>query len=274
MAPTPVPTAADSRRPTTDDAARWGPRVLTLGGFAVVVDDVAVEVPTGLPLQALKLVIAQGGRLHAEALMERLWPDTGLAEGRKGIRNILSRLRRAGPVLLERDGEAIRVAEGVWVDAFAFRALADQVLIDPDPTAAVLGARRALALYRGTFLPDDCYVDWTEVPRRQLRRRQVSMFDVLAADARRRGAHLEAIQLLELALEADPLDDVRYLELAELLLATDRRGRAAELIDRSRAVLREHGLLPGAAWARLQRELHQTRRAAGPALNRPMDETA
>lgn len=202
--------------------------------------------------------------------METLWPGSGPSEGRKGIRNVLSRLSRGGTPLLIREGEAIRLSTGVWVDAFAFRSLADRTLTGDSPDG-VAAARRALSLYQGQFLPDDCYQDWTEAPRQQLRRRQVALLDLLAADARRRGAPFEAVQLLELALEADPLDDVRYLELAELLLAMGRRGRAAELVDRSRRVLRDHGLLPGASWARVQRELHQTRRSAATVLDRPAD---
>lgn len=247
-----------------------GPRVEVLGGFSVREGDTSVTVPLGLPAMAVKLVIARGGRLHAEAVMEALWPESSPAEGRKGIRNVLSRLARGGTPLLVRDGEAIRLSAGVWVDAFAFRTLADRILTgtEPDPAAA---ARRALSLHQGPFLPDDCYLDWTEQPRHQLRRRQVALLDLLAADAQRRGAAMEAVHLLELALEADPLDDVRYLELAELLLAIGRRGRAAEMVDRSRQVLRDHGLLPGASWARVQRELHQTRRASAQVLGRPAE---
>lgn len=258
---------------TTGDGGigdREGPRVEVLGGFGVRAGDDPVTVPFGLPALAVKHVIARGGRAHAEAVMETLWPEAGPTEGRKGIRNILSRLARGGTPLLVRDGEAIRLAAGVWVDAFAFRSLADRVLTgaEPEPAAA---ARRALGLYQGPFLPDDCYLDWTEQPRHQLRRRQVALLDLLAADAQQRGAVMEAVHLLELALEADPLDDVRYLELAELLLAMGRRGRAAEMIDRSRQVLRDHGLLPGASWARVQRELHQTRRASAQVLGRSAD---
>lgn len=247
-----------------------GPRLEVLGGFVARVGQDAVTVPLGLPAMAVKLVVARGGRAHAEAVMEALWPEAGPSEGRKGIRNILSRLSRAGTPLLVRDGEAIRLSSGVWVDAFAFRSLADRVLTGAEPEAPV-AARRALSLYQGSFLPDDCYLDWTEQPRSQLRRRQVALLDLLAADAQRRGSAMEAVHLLELALEADPLDDVRYLELAELLLAMGRRGRAAELVDRARKVLRDHGLLPGASWARIQRELHQTRRVTAQVLGRSAD---
>ncbi|MBX3314458.1 MAG: hypothetical protein KF906_09075 [Actinobacteria bacterium] len=248
-------------------------RVDVLGRFAVGVPRTgeSLAVPPGLPSVAVKLVVANGGRAHVEAVMEALWPESSPAEGRKGVRNVLSRLARAGVPLLVRDGEAIRLADEVRVDAFAFRSLADRVLTGAEEGDAALGARRALAIYQGPFLPDDCYLDWTETPRHQLRRRQVALLDLLAADANRRGELMEAVHLLELALEADPLDDVRYLELAELLLAAGRRGRAAEMVDRSRQVLRDHGLLPGAAWARLQRELHQTRRASARAIGRSVD---
>lgn len=263
----------EGRDEVRDDGAVDRFRVDVLGRFAVERSGAGgpATVPPGLPSQAVKLVVAHGGRSHVEAVMEALWPGVGPVEGRKGMRNVLSRLARAELPLLVRDGEAIRLADHVRVDAFAFRGLADRVLTGADDGDPAIGARRALALYNGPFLPDDCYLDWTETPRVQLRRRQVALLDLLAAEAGRRGALMEAVHLLELALEADPLDDVRYLELAELLLAAGRRGRAAEMVDRSRVVLRDHGLLPGAAWARLQSELHQTRRASARALGRSAD---
>lgn len=235
--------------------------IRVLGGFEVHEGTELRPVPPGLPAQAVKFVVAHGGRVHTEVLMDALWPTSSVEEGRKGVRNVLSRLARAGSPLLLRDGEAIRIADRVSIDALSFCASADRVLLDAGSPGAVDGARFALARYRGEFLPDDRYCDWAHATREKLRRRQVALLDLLAGDARRRGAVLEAVHLLELAIEADPVDDVRYLEAAELLLAAGRRGRAAELVERSRHVLRDHGLLPGAAWARVHRQLHETRRA-------------
>lgn len=235
--------------------------IRVLGGFEVHEGNRHRPVPAGLPAQAVKFVVAEGGRVHSEVLMDTLWPTSSPEEGRKGVRNVLSRLGRAGSPLLVREGDALRVGDRISIDALAFRAAADRVLMDAGSPGAPEGARFALARYRGELLPDDRYSDWAEAARQRLRRRQVALLDLLAADARRRGALLEAVHLLELAIEADPIDDVRYLEAADLLLAAGRRGRAAELVERSRHVLLDHDLLPGAAWDRLQRQLREVHRS-------------
>lgn len=243
-------------------------RIHTLGPFTAVDDDRTVTIPSGLPRRTLKLVIAKGGRIHIEALMDRLWPESSTTEARKGVRNALARMHTASSGIIMRDEDHLHLAPRIWIDAFAFRSLADRALLADESDSATELARRALTLHRGPFLPDDERYEWTIEPRRQIRRRHVAMLELLSADAIRRGAEHEAIHLLELAIEADPTDDARYHELATLLLHLDRRGRAAELMDRARAMLREYGLRPGPAWNELHRELHRSHRR-GPLSPRP-----
>lgn len=229
--------------------------IRTLGGFVVYQGRTACAMPPGLPSQAVKFVVANGGRVHAEVLIDELWPDAGLEEGRKGVRNVLNRLARSVPPLLERDGPLIRIAGNVLVDSVAFRVAADRVLLNAGAPGAVPAARAALARYAGPFLPDDMYSEWAQGIREQLRRRQLALLDLVASDARRRGAVLEAVLLLEMAIEVDPGDEIRYLEAAEILLRAGRRGRAAALLDRSRTALEEFGLSVGPGWQRLLRAL-------------------
>lgn len=247
----------EQRTPLTPAAAM---AITTMGRFAVSVGGRAVALPAGLPTQAVKYVVACGGRTHAEALMDALWPEAGIEEGRKGVRNVLGRLARVGALVLVRDGEAIRIADQVSIDALAFRTAADRVLLDASRSGATEGARFALARYGGDFLPDDHYSDWAEAPRHGLRRRRLALVDLLAADARRRGRALEAIALLELAIEIDPVDEVRYLEVADLLIAAGRRAPAAAYLASAREVLRDHGLLPDHRWCDLQARLGEERR--------------
>lgn len=238
--------------------------IATLGRFEVSADGTPATVPFGLPAQAVKFVVAAGGRAHGEAIIDALWPEARLEEGRKGVRNVLSRLSKADAPVLVRDGEAIRIADRVSVDALVFRAAADRVLMDAARPGAAEGARFALARYGGEFLPDDHFHEWTEAPRYSLRRRQVALIDLLADDAKDRGAALEAVTLMEMAIELAPEDEIRSIQAAELLIAAGRRGRAAAHITRARQALRDQGLMPGERWMRLQRQLseHHDRTAA------------
>lgn len=229
--------------------------IRVLGAFEVYRDGVAVAIPHGLPRQALKFAIARGGGVHVEVLADQLWPEAGPAEQLKGVRNVLTRLGRADGALMVRDGETVRLAPGVVVDGFSFRAAADRVLLGTRTPDAVEAAYAAVAKYGGDFLPDDVYTEWTERVREQLRRRYVALLDLLAADACARGASAEAVHLLERAIEVDPGDDIRYLEAAEIHIAQGRRGRAAALLDDSRAVLAELGLEPDHGWHRVNAAL-------------------
>ncbi len=257
LAAAPSPSVPDRiTRPVPHRApATSGVSVRTLGVFGVTAGGEAVTIPNGLPRQALKLTIAHGGHVHVEVVMELLWPDVDLSGGRKGIRNVLSRLASTGVPLLVRDDEVLRIAGDVQVDALQFRTLADRALSDGNRTRVARLARRALALYHGPFLADDRYVDWADDTRRRLQRRRVALLDVLAADARSRGAEVEAVHLMESALEDDPVDERRYFELAEVLVAQGRRGRACALLDQAEDVLARLGIGPDATWSRLRLEV-------------------
>ncbi len=253
----PPPPHAASTVDTADTS--HGTRIRTLGMFAVHVDGRSVGLPRGLPRRALELAIVHGGHVHVEVAMERLWPDADPVRGRKGIRNILSRLAGVGAPVLVRDGELLRVPDDTGIDAIEFRELADRAVIERDADLRIDAATRALSLYRGVFLPGERFLEWTDPMRQRLRRRRVAMLDILAADARERDATDDAIRLSETALEDDPFDEVRYLELAELYLTIGRRGRAAQLVDLADHVLDGLGLVPDGAWLRLRRNLGSRR---------------
>src|SRR5690606_24764487 len=109
------------------------------------------------------------------------------------------------------------------IDANAFQIIADRVLFNVRHPGATDGARLALDHYGGDLLPDDVALEWAEPFRERLRRRRLALIDLLASDARRRGAKREAMVLMEMAIEVEPYDDIRYLEVAEMLMESGRR---------------------------------------------------
>jgi DNA-binding SARP family transcriptional activator len=114
-------------------------------------------------------------------------------------------------------------------------------------------ARLALSRYRGELLPEDPYAPWAASARERLRRRQLELLDLLVADARERGDLDEAVRLLDEAIAAEPLDEERYLQGAEMLLAQGRRGSARGLVERAEAMRAELGLLTSPRLERLRR---------------------
>jgi DNA-binding SARP family transcriptional activator len=116
-------------------------------------------------------------------------------------------------------------------------------------------ARSAVGRYGGDLLPDDRYEEWADAPRQRLRHLYLELLDLLAADAADRGDVDEAVRLVRRGCEAEPLDEVRYLRLARMLMSQGRRGSARAALERARAALDELGLPTSPSIARLETEL-------------------
>jgi DNA-binding SARP family transcriptional activator len=222
----PIALAAGSAGARAIQAASGRMAITTLGRFHVQRDAEAVSLPAGRPAAAVRIVVAAGGRIRAEELIELLWPNASPDVGRNRLRNLLSRLRTTVQSdLLLRDGDVVSLEPRCQVDATRFEELADRATVPARPDDSVLAAATAaLALYRGSFLPDDIAEEWSMVRRERLRRRFLATVDVCAAIALRRGEIDEAIRLLHRGLDEDPGNEVRGEELASLL---DRQGRHA-----------------------------------------------
>lgn len=219
--------------------------IKTLGGFAVTHAGRPVSVPAGRPTTAIRAVAAAGGRLHAEQMIEILWPDADLPTGRNRLRNLLSRLRGAAGDLLVRDGEMIALGAPAEVDLARFEQHADSALrahAAGDQRRALVLGRAALECYGGDLLPDDRYADWVTAPRERLRSRFLQVLDILAQIAEQRGEADEAARLLDQAISTESHDERRYLRLARLLLSQGRAGSAIAVIRRAQLAMGELGL--------------------------------
>ena len=200
--------------------------IATLGRFRVQRDGELIELPIGRPSRAIRLLVAVGGRIRADALIEELWPEVDPAVGRNRLRNLLSRLRAAaGPQLFDREGDVVSLNPHCQIDVKRFEELASRVGDRQASDDTVLSAATAaLALYQGPFLPDDVGEAWADATRMRLRRRYLEVIDASAAIALRRDEIDEAIRLQHRGLDEEPDDDIRRGQLAQLL---DDQGRHA-----------------------------------------------
>lgn len=231
-------------------------RVRLLGRFAVTRPG-QDRTPTGMPAQALKIVLCNGRAMHWEVVAESLWPSATPDQGRVRLRNVLSRLRaRSGPVLVRRGGMLV-VPPTVSVDAEEFEALARRALeADGGPEGLRL-ARQALEAYRGDLLPEDRYAEWSVEPRERLRRRFRALLELLLTDARRRDDLEAALLFLERALDVEPEDEELSLDTVEILIELGRRAAALRLLERVEAGLEAEGLPISARWVALYQQARQ-----------------
>ena len=166
-------------------------------------------------------------RLLKEQAIEFLWPEHDPTTGANNLYRTLHALRQTLDMELGtgateatfafHDG-VLTLADNVWVDVAAFESLAQS----DDQTDLI----RALRLYTGDFLPDECYAEWTLVPRAALSRKLREVRLRLAAQAREAQTYHEAITLLTPLLAGDRADEVVHRELMALYALAGRRYEA------------------------------------------------
>ncbi|MEQ1698827.1 MAG: AAA family ATPase [Ilumatobacteraceae bacterium] len=228
-------------------------RVVLLGGFAIVHGVELVTPSPGNPAHLVKL-LALRGTMSSEQVVDALWPDADIGTGRARLRNLLNRVRSQSGDVVTRAGEALQLSAGVTTDVAQFEAAVTAAFDAPQSERAGM-ARLALGAYAGDLLPADVYEDWAAAPRERLRRRYLSLIDIVADDSFARGDLDEGMRLLDLGIEAEPLEERRYLVAVQALLAGGRRSAARELVLRAAAALDELGLPLSAELSAIGRSL-------------------
>ena len=210
--------------------------------------------------QVVKLVALAGGAAPIDVVVEGVWPGDKPGAGRNRLRNVLSHLRADIPDLVVRDHDDLRFGPDVSIDLHEFDAHARTALDEKGDghITRVGAARRALALYEGDLLPTDPYAPWADDERRRIRRRMLDLIDLLVEDAQYRSEHLEAVRLLERALDIDPTAEDRRLLVLRLLSAEGRHGRVQEHLHRARLAAEDLGLPMSTRLQRIEAALRRT----------------
>lgn len=265
-------------RPTDDRSAEAQLHVRLLGEFAVSFAGNSVAPAAWTRRGARQLVkllaVQPRQRLHREEIIDALWPDHDPTVAAGSLRALLHLARRAiatvAPAdlaILAREGDEVALQSPglAWIDARAFEAAAAAGLRDADP--AVL--QQALDLYTGDPLPEDRYEDWTAVWRESLRERFLAVHVGLADALSGRAEHARAAEVLERALQLDPVDEDVAARLMRQYVATSQRQRALRVYRRLReALASELDAPPDPATERLYAEI-----LAGHADAMPRDAT-
>ncbi len=240
-------------RPPSPDIERWPwpLRIRTLGDFEVRLDEHPLEVGRKTPrrvLALLKSLVALGPReVPEQQLVDALWPDEEGDAAHKSLSITVLRLRR-----LLGDNDLIRQCGGKlsidpqrsWVDAWAF----ERRLGASDASTM----EKTLALYRGSFLPDDVDAPFTVPTRERLRAKFVHALGELGRQLEAHQRYEEAIGWYLRGLEADPIIETFYQGLMRCYVALDRRTEAIAAYRRLKQTLSVTlGLAPSTTTERL-----------------------
>ena len=220
----------------------WALRVFTLGRFEMVRDGEPVEFGPSSgkfqkkPLEMFKALVAAGGRaISAEEITDWLWPDSRADAAHSTFKATLSRLRRfigVDQVICFQDGNISLDPRYCWIDASAFERIHAKL-------ESALGSARdgvnvhrtiekAIALYRGHFLPADEGQFWTISCRERLRSRFWRLINGAGEWLKRNGQLEKAVEYYQKGLEIDELIEEFY---RELMICYRQLGRNADAIQ-------------------------------------------
>lgn len=183
------------------------------------------------------LLSSPGSRAGRENIATMLWPDKSPDSAYQNLRVTVSLLRKAlgGTDLVRVDENLITLAVSEDSrDDLLFERIGRPALIEQNFDAM----SGAIDLYRGDFLPDDRYFDWTEGRRQELSwlyRRLVMRSWPLAV---RRGQTDRATGWLEELMRADPSEEDTARILMQLYLGAGRRADAIRLYRQLKESLR------------------------------------
>jgi DNA-binding SARP family transcriptional activator len=233
-------------------------RVRFFGHFEASCDGEPLPVSGGKALAIFKYLLAHRGRpVSQDHLMAWLWPESSLTKARWSLNSAIHGLRKLlndhpapslnyvlleeghyhlSPVFrVETDADELdaRFAEGLRLEKAGRRA------------EAAVEYEKGAELYRGEYLVEDLYEDWTMVERERLSNAYLDMMDRLAAYHLEAGRPREGIRICYRVLEKDRCHEDAHRLLMRCYARLGLRGRALRQYHLCKEALRrEYGLAP------------------------------
>jgi DNA-binding SARP family transcriptional activator len=222
-------------------------RIVLLGGFRVSVGSREIGKDRWRLKKAASLIkllaLAPGHRLHRERVMDLLWPDLDSGAQSNNLHYALHVARRtldresgasARYLCLRDDHLELCPESPLWIDVEAFEESAATAHRAREPATY----RAALDLYAGDLLPEDCYEEWAEDRREELRRSHLALLVELARLYEERGEGGRAIEALERVVTDEPVHEQAHAGLMRLYALTGQPFRAVLQYERLRKALR------------------------------------
>ncbi|MEZ5230900.1 MAG: BTAD domain-containing putative transcriptional regulator [Acidimicrobiales bacterium] len=189
-----------------------------------------------------------------DQMIEMLWPDEPPAKSQRRFSVALSTARavldpekrEASDHYLTADANTVALrTENLQLDVADFLALTDeaeQLRRGGDLVLARAEMERASGLYRGQFLEDDLYEEWSVAMRELCRLRFLDLSRHLARLYEGDGDLERATSQWLRIIESDPYDEEAHLGVVRLLTASRRHGEARRAYRRYAGQMAELGI--------------------------------
>ncbi len=227
-----VPADVGTKLPATDLV-----KVSCLGRFSLELNGTPITIPSGgRPLAVLKYLAARAGRpTPRDMLLEALWPDAAPDASTNRLRVAVHALRRdlgtdAAHLVEHQDGcyafgpgISPRLDTAEFEQAWRNGAAAERA---GDSQSAMQFLEIAETLYRGDFLEDDIYEDWTLVEREFLRDIFLNVLAQLAEHSLATGDYTACQDRCRQLIRHDVCNEGAYRLLMESHIRVGQPGRA------------------------------------------------
>lgn len=245
-------------------------RIQTLGQFNVWRNGEKVEAKQwgrDKTIQLLQYLISNRQRhaLHKEKIMDHLWDegdDRDFKVALHGVNKALepNRPPRTEPKYLVRQGQSYQLdLDRVWIDA---EALEQFVIIGneyygTENQIAKEAYKRAIDLYKGIYLPNRIYEDWSSEEREKIQLLILGAYITLAEIILNENP-LESIRLAQNALAIDPTWEDAYRIQMQAYLAKGNRPQAIKAYNKCVDILdEEYGIVPLPETKKLIQEIEE-----------------
>ena len=258
---------APSRRSVAPDALPKRTSVLRanfFGHFEVFCEEEPLPLGrNGKALTILKYLLANRSRpVSQDHLMGWLWPESNLKKARWSLNSAIHGLRKllgscpsssssehpASHVVLEEGYYRLCPDVMLSTDVEEFETSYEEGLtLEKEGRLAEASERfeGAIALYRGDYLVEDLYEDWTMVERERLVNAYVDMLGRLACHSMEAGRHQESIRACYRVLEKDRCHEDSHRLLMRCYAHLGLRARALRQYRLCEEALgQEYGLSP------------------------------
>jgi DNA-binding SARP family transcriptional activator/predicted ATPase len=201
-----------------------------------------------------KILLTHPGEIvTSDQLIEILWPNDPVNTARRRLHVRVSQLRK----LLEdkksllktvHNGYLFEMDESCWLDADLFQSrLRDGSLLQENNQgqSAIQAYEEARVLYRGDFLAEDIYEDWTFTIREFYRESFLTLLIELSESYAQQGRYRLALARARQALSRDPLRETIYTRLMLYHYYAGDRAQALRTYENCRELLKkELGVSP------------------------------
>ena len=193
-----------------------------------------------------KILLSRHGKVvTSDQLIESLWPNDPVDTARRRLHVRINQLRKglgdkSALVRTVHNGYIFEPDESCWIDVEEF-----QILISEGARFQEIGQGRpaiqayekAHQAYRGDFLAEDLYADWTFTHREFFRERFLSLLIELSECYAQQGRYRLAIARARQALIQDPLRETIYVRLMLYHYYSGEQSQALRVYEQCKEVL-------------------------------------